>query len=96
MTTQTPSAPHFASESLDVKDNMSVYQAAVTVLAQLEHDGSPEALSCKHLAVLSLARSGAMEFAQSEYERYGLTRISGHEDIMALAGRLAKDRFDAS
>ena len=88
--------PPPAALSFDEKDNMSVYQTAVTELAGLDSAASPEALSYKHLAVLSLARSGATEFAQSEYERYGLTRISAHEDIMALAGRLAKDLFEAS
>ena len=92
MTTKSP----LSSLGLDTSDNMSVYKAAIDALGGLESETSPEALFYKHLAVLSLARSGATEFAQSEYDRYGLARVSGHEDIMALAGRLAKDRFDAS
>lgn len=81
---------------LSLLDNLAVYQDALSQLAGKDKDSSLEALTLKHRAVLALARAGAADFAQSEYDRYGLGRVKNHEDIMALAGRLAKDRFEAS
>ncbi|MEO1643487.1 MAG: TRAFs-binding domain-containing protein, partial [Pseudomonadota bacterium] len=60
-------------------------------LAKLETDSDDRAL--QHQAVLALARAGATDFAQAEYERYGLDQCHDDEDIMALAARLEKDRF---
>ena len=47
----------------------------------------------QHKAVLALARAGALDFAMSEYDRYGLAAVRDHEDIMALNGRLSKDLY---
>jgi hypothetical protein len=81
---------------LNLTDNMAAYQAAVSALSGQETATTPDACALKHRAVLALARAGATEFAQSEYERYGLDDVKAHENIMALAGRLAKDRYEAS
>jgi hypothetical protein len=63
------------------------------MLARQKDMGGAEVLRQKHRAVLALARAGATDFAQSEYERYGLNGVNDDEDVMALAGRLAKDRY---
>ena len=78
------------------KDNIAIYQQALDALEPHMGLATADVLALQHKAVLALARAGASDFAQKEYERYGLTRITQHEDIMALAGRLAKDRFEAS
>lgn len=78
------------------QDNIAVYQDALKDLVGQMNEGGLPALDLKHRAVLALARAGAADFAQSEYNRYALGRVQEHEDIMALAGRLAKDRFEAS
>jgi tetratricopeptide (TPR) repeat protein len=64
------------------------------------YEASLEALKTRPLdrdlqykAVLALARAGALDFAISEYHRYGLAAVRNHEDIMALNGRLSKDLF---
>ncbi|MDB2439260.1 TRAFs-binding domain-containing protein [Hellea sp.] len=54
---------------------------------------TPEDRELQYQAVLSLARAGSLDFAISEYERYGLNAVSGHEDIMSLGGRLSKDLY---
>ena len=82
--------------SLASQDYIAVYQDAVSALEGREDETLLEALNLKHKAVLALARAGASDFAQGEYDRYGLGRVKQHEDIMALAGRLAKDRFEQS
>ena len=53
----------------------------------------PDDRELQHQAVLSLARSGALDFAIAEYNRFGLHEITQHEDIMALNGRLSKDLY---
>jgi len=53
----------------------------------------PDDRELQHQAVLSLARSGALDFAIAEYNRFGLHEITHHEDIMALNGRLSKDLY---
>lgn len=47
----------------------------------------------QHRAVLALARAGALDFAMSEYDSYGLAAVQDNEDIMALNGRLSKDLY---
>lgn len=54
---------------------------------------APEDRNAQHIAVLSLARMGSLVFSRSEYERYGLSSVRHHEDIMALGGRLSKDLY---
>lgn len=78
------------------QDNIALYQSAIDALEDNPDETSLDALNLKHRAVLALARSGATDFAESEYKRYGLQAVKAHEDIMALAGRLAKDRYEAS
>lgn len=67
-------------------DYISVYENAVDALKK-----SPDSVQLKHQAVLALARSGAFEFAEAEYQRFELGNVYDDEDVMALAGRLAKD-----
>jgi len=69
-------------------DYIRSYEHAVAALKLNPHDRD-----LQHKIVLSLARTGALDFAQSEYTRFGLHNVSGHEDIMALAGRLSKDLY---
>jgi len=54
---------------------------------------NPKDLDAQHKVVLSLARLGALDLALAEYSRLGLDKVTGHEDIMALAGRLRKDLY---
>lgn len=44
-----------------------------------------------YLAVLCLARAGAIDFARTEYVRLGLDRIDDDPDVIALGARLLKD-----
>ncbi len=62
-----------------------------TVILRLE--SAPHNPELQHQAVLALARAGSLDFALSEYKRYGLDKIRHHEDIMALFGRLFKDLY---
>ncbi len=78
-------------EQCDNHDCLSDYDRAIQGLIQ-----APDNLDLKHKAVLALARAGSLDFALSEYARYGLSEVRGHEDIMALGGRLSKDLFLAS
>lgn len=74
-------------------DNMTAYRDAVAALSNTDKMSAEAILLSQHRAILALARAGATDFAQSEYERYGLDRVTDHEDIMALPARLAKDRY---
>ena len=68
--------------------------AAYDLAAEALQGGSlekEETLALKHLATLSLVRSGADEQARLEYHRLGLDSITDQEDILALGGRLLKD-----
>jgi len=84
---------------MSLPDNSSLvaYDHAIIALAK-----TPDSLDLKHQAVLALVRAGSLEFALTQYERYGLDEIQAHsdpkalEDIMALAGRLQKDLYLAS
>ena len=96
MTTSPPLMPRAESSPIRAADNLSLYRQAMSAIEGRHKDTTPEALGHKHRAVLALARSGASSFAQNEYKRFELDRVAGHEDIMALAGRLAKDRFEAA
>ena len=69
-------------------DYIGSYESAVMKL-QL----SPDDRALQHQAVLALARMGALDLALSEYERYGLSNVRHHEDIMALGARLSKDLY---
>lgn len=60
-------------------------------MAALKHQ--PFDRELQHKVVLALARAGALDFAMSEYDRFGLAAVRGHEDIMALNGRLSKDLY---
>lgn len=81
--------PHNASSnSASENDYLAQYEAAVQGLIAAPHDRA-----LQHRAVLSLARAGALDFALAEYARYGLADVDDNEDIMALWGRLLKDRY---
>jgi len=73
------------------------YEKAVKALIQTPNDPV-----LQHRAVLALARAGSLEFAWAEYRRYGLDKITAHqdakllEDVMGLGARLLKDLFLAS
>jgi tetratricopeptide (TPR) repeat protein len=54
-----------------------------------DHPGDPALM---HRAVLLLARGGASGEAERQYHAFGLDRVTDHEDIVALGGRLLKDR----
>jgi len=64
------------------------YESAVEALKARPNDRE-----LQHRAVLSLARAGALDFAIAEFNRFNLANVSGHEDIMALDGRLSKDLY---
>lgn len=64
------------------------YEAGVASLKDQPHDRQVQ-----HQIVLALARAGALDFAISEYDRFGLSSIRDNEDIMALNGRLSKDLY---
>ena len=76
---------------------LTTYDATVVELIQ-----SPNDPVLQRRAVLALARAGSLEFAWAEYGRYGLNKITAHqdpmllEDIMGLGARLLKDLFLAS
>jgi len=64
------------------------YESAIAALKN-----RPQDRNLQHKAVLSLARSGALDFAIAEYNRFGLNKVRQDEDIMALNGRLSKDLY---
>ncbi|GEQ99367.1 hypothetical protein JCM17844_30040 [Iodidimonas gelatinilytica] len=64
---------------------LAAYDKARTFLKS-----QPHSLSMRHRAVLCLARAGALEQAQKEYNRLGLDAITDNEDILALGGRVLK------
>lgn len=69
-------------------DYLKIYENAV-----LELETAPNDRNLQYRAVLALARMGSPDFALSEYERYDLSNLRHHEDIMALGGRLSKDLY---
>lgn len=69
-------------------DYIRSYERAVEQLG-----ASPNNRDLQHQAVLSLARAGSLDYAISEYGRYGLSTVQNHEDIMALGARLFKDLY---
>jgi len=73
-----------------MQNPLATYEAAIEALK--DADGKA-ALGFKHQAVLALSRAGSLDFALSEYARYGLGDIRHHEDIMGLGGRLYKDLY---
>lgn len=75
----TPIHPH---------DYIQSYEAGLAALK-----ARPLDRDLQHQVVLALARAGALDFALSEYERFGLAAVRDHEDIMALNGRLSKDLY---
>lgn len=75
----TPIHPH---------DYIQSYEAGRTALT-----ARPLDRTLQHQVVLALARAGALDFALSEYDRFGLAAVRDHEDIMALNGRLSKDLY---
>ena len=72
---------------------LASYEAAIAALAT---SGDGDGLGHKHKAVLALTRANSLDFALSEYQRYGLNKIRHHEDVMALGGRLFKDLYRSS
>lgn len=64
---------------------LAAYDAAVEGLRL-----RPDSAALKHQAVLCLARAGALERAQAEFERLGLDKFEDDEDVLALGGRLLK------
>jgi len=75
----TPIHPH---------DYIQNYEAGVAALKDRPNDRQ-----LQHQIVLALARAGALTFAISEYDRFGLSAVTDDEDIMALNGRLSKDLY---
>ncbi|NNE57023.1 MAG: DUF4071 domain-containing protein [Hellea sp.] len=73
-----------------MQNPLATYEAAIAALKDADDTA---ALGFKHQAVLALSRAGSLEFALSEYARYGLGEICHHEDIMGLGGRLYKDLY---
>jgi len=69
-------------------DYIHNYEAGVAALKDRPNDRQ-----LQHQIVLALARAGALTFAISEYDRFGLAAIKNNEDIMALNGRLSKDLY---
>ena len=69
-------------------DYIQIYEAGIAALKS-----RPTDIDLQHQIVLALARAGALDFAISEYERFSLAAVRGHEDIMALNGRLSKDLY---
>jgi len=72
---------------------LATYEAAIQALETADSQSAPE---FQHQAVLALTRAGSLDFALSEYHRYGLGEIRHHEDIMGLGGRLYKDLYLAN
>ena len=76
---------------------ISKYDATVAELTKTPNDPV-----LQHRAVLALARAGSLDFAWAEYRRYGLDKVTAHqdakllEDILGLGARLLKDLFLAS
>jgi class 3 adenylate cyclase/tetratricopeptide (TPR) repeat protein len=60
----------------------------------LRHDPGDQIL--RHRAILLLARGGATDEASRHYASHGLDQVIDHEDVIALGGRLLKDRALAS
>lgn len=87
-------APSHAAPSLlaDVKQLMSdaeylqAHDAAARAL-----EAFPDDMALRHQAVLALARSGATEQALTQFEAAKLDAVAS-EDMLALHGRLYKDR----
>ena len=69
-------------------DFIAAYEAAKRGLVT-----DPDNRKLQHAAVLALARAGSTRFAEQEYRRFGLHKVTDNEDVMALGARLAKDRF---
>lgn len=69
-------------------DFIRQYETALETLSR-----SPGDRRAQHMAVLALARMGSLDLACAAYRDYGLDRVRHDEDIMALGGRLSKDRF---
>ena len=74
-----------------IHDYIGIYERAVTQLQD-----TPDDRALQHQAVLALARMGSLDLALAEYERYGLSSVRNHEDIMALGARLSKDLYLAT
>lgn len=72
-------------------DSVASYERACVALASDPYDRQAQ-----YHAVLALARMGSTQFAQDEYNRFGLSKVRGHEEIMALGGRVSKDLYLAS
>ena len=70
-------------------EDLEAYDSAAEFL-QEKGSTRKEILTAKHLAILSLVRSGAIEQASLEYRRLELDQVNNHEDILALGGKLLK------
>ncbi|MGV6800816.1 MAG: TRAFs-binding domain-containing protein [bacterium] len=68
-------------------DILKIYDNAIDALRE-----DPENIALKHQAVLSLARSGALEQAQREFLSFGLNAVENNSEVASLAARLTKDR----
>ena len=79
---------------IEPRNFLAIYDTTVAALTQTPNDPV-----LQHRAVLALARAGSLDFAWAEYRRYGLDKITAHqdakllEDIMGLGARLLKDLF---
>ena len=81
----------FAMNAPSHHDFIGSYESAIKGL-----ESAPDNRVLQHQAVLALARMGSLDLALSEYERYGLSSVRNHEDIMALGARLSKDLYLAT
>ena len=79
--------PHLMTR-IHQHDYIQIYEAGIEALKS-----RPSDVELQHQIILSLARAGALDFAISEYDRFGLAAVQDHEDIMALNGRLSKDLY---
>lgn len=71
------------------RDPLQAYELALSTIK-----AAPEnSRAAQHAAVLALAQCGATGFALAEYDRYGLSACHDDEDVMALLGRLYKDKY---
>lgn len=74
--------------------NIKTYDSTIESLTKTPNDPV-----LQHRAVLALARAGSLDYAWAEYRRYGLDKVTAHqdakllEDIMGLGARLLKDLF---
>lgn len=70
---------------------LEAHDQAMAQIADLSSPGQ-HLLALQHRAILSLLRAGAIEHAALLYKKFHLDQNKDDEDILALGGRLLKDR----